>query len=369
MVRRILFAGLLVAPLTIALHYAADLSATTEFVLSAIALIPLAWLIGEATEHAAEHTGPGIGGFLNATFGNAPELIIALIAVNEGLTEVVRGSLIGSVVGNLLLVLGFSLVAGGRGTLDRASSFMSFGALAAAILLFLVPAVPSWEGDPERHLIVVLSVPVSVALLVIYGIVTVISLRRHQALHVSGDEDIAGWSFPQALAALAAATALTALVAEILVGSLETFAKTAGMSEFFVSAVIVAIVGNAAEHGGAVIVAYRGKIRLAAEIALASAAQVAVFLIPAVVLVSWLIDPLALGFRVVEVGAIAFALTVTAVTIWGGVSSRLRGGILLVAYVLVAIAFWVAGEHPRDAGHDEASPNAAGSLVTGYVAR
>jgi Ca2+:H+ antiporter len=364
--RRILFAGLAVAPLAIVLHYVADLSSTTEFVLSAIALIPLAWLIGEATEHAAEHTGPGIGGFLNATFGNAPELIIALLAIHEGLTEVVRGSLVGSVVGNLLLVLGFSLVAGGRGALDRASSFLSFGVLAAAILLFLVPAIPSWEGDPERDLIVALSVPVSIALLVIYGIVTMISLRRHQSLHVSSDEEIKGWSLAQALGALAVATVLTALVAEILVGSLETFAETAGMSEFFVSAVIVAIVGNAAEHGGAVVVAYRGKIRLAAEIALASAAQVAVFLIPAVVLLSWLLDPLALGFRVVEVGALAFALVVTMITIWGGVSSRLRGGILLGAYVLVAIAFWIAGEHPH---YEEGSPNVEGALVMGYVAR
>ena len=124
MVRRILFASLALAPIVIALHYLADLSETAEFVLAAIALIPLAWIIGEATEHAAEHTGPGIGGFLNATFGNAPELIIALIAVNEGLTEVVRGSLTGSVVSNLLLVLGAALIAGGRGrsTASRASS-------------------------------------------------------------------------------------------------------------------------------------------------------------------------------------------------------------------------------------------------------
>src|SRR4051794_18197858 len=115
MVRRILLAGLALGPIDIAIHYLTDLGDTPLFVLSAIALIPLAWLIGEATEHAAEHTGPGIGGFLNATFGNAPELIIALIAVHEGLTQVVRGSLTGSVVGNLLLVLGFSLFAGGNG--------------------------------------------------------------------------------------------------------------------------------------------------------------------------------------------------------------------------------------------------------------
>ena len=123
--------------------------------------IPLAWLIGEATEHAAEHTGPGIGGFLNATFGNAPELIIALIAVNEGLTEVVRGSLTGSVVGNLLLVLGAALVAGGRGRLDRFSSFLSFGLIAFATLLFLIPSIPGWDGDPDTDELAQVSAAIS----------------------------------------------------------------------------------------------------------------------------------------------------------------------------------------------------------------
>ena len=163
--------------------------------LAAAALIPLAWLIGEATEHAAHHTGPGIGGFLNATFGNAPELIIALIAVNEGLTEVVRGSLTGSVIGNLLLVLGFSLVFGGSGRLDRESSLTSFALVAIAVLLFLIPSIPGWEGDPDRHSLAVLSVPVSIALLVIYVVVTWISLRRHRSLHVSDEAaTMAAWS-------------------------------------------------------------------------------------------------------------------------------------------------------------------------------
>ena len=133
MIRKFLLASLALAPTTIALHYLVHPPETLEFVLAALSLVPLAWLIGEATEHAAEHTGPGIGGFLNATFGNAPELIIALIAVNDGLTEVVRGSLTGSVVGNLLLVLGASLVAGGRGRLDRYSSFLSFGLMASRL--------------------------------------------------------------------------------------------------------------------------------------------------------------------------------------------------------------------------------------------
>ena len=196
MLRKALFATLALAPVTIALHYVADLGATTEFVLAALALVPLAWLIGEATEHAAEHTGPGIGGFLNATFGNAPELIIALLAVHEGLNEVVRGSLTGSVVGNLLLVLGFSLLAGGRGEVDRFSSFLSLGLVGLAIVLFVVPAVPSWDGAPERDLIVYLSLAVSIVLLLVYVAATWFSLRRHHEMHTSSDGEIEAWSFP-----------------------------------------------------------------------------------------------------------------------------------------------------------------------------
>jgi Ca2+:H+ antiporter len=361
--RKILWASLALAPLTIAAEFLFHIGDVALFVLAAISLIPLAWLIGEATEQAAHHTGPGIGGFLNATFGNAPELIIALLAVHEGLTEVVRGSLTGSVVGNLLLVLGFSLLVGPRGEIDRWSSFVSFGAIALAILLFLVPAIPSWDGDPDRDLIVDLSVPVSIALLVVYVATTFVSLRRHSRMHISSDEALQAWSLTTSLGVLGAATVVTALVAEILVGSLEVFADSAGLSEFFVAAVIVAIVGNAAEHGGAVVVAYRGKVKLAAEIALASAAQVAVFLIPAVVLLSWLIEPLALGFREVEIAALAFGLVVTAVTLWGGHASKGRGAILLVAYALVAAAFYAAGD--REDHGQPSTANDAGALVSG----
>jgi Ca2+:H+ antiporter len=342
--RKFLFATLAVAPLTIALHYIADLPETVEFVISALALIPLAWLIGEATEHAAEHTGPGIGGFLNATFGNAPELIIALIAVHEGLTEVVRGSLTGSVVSNLLLVLGASLVAGGRGRLDRYSSFLAFGLLGLAALLFLIPAIPGWEGDPDRESLAALSIPVSIALLIVYGAVTWYSLRRHARLHVAGDESIAAWSLRLSLVALGLATLATVFVAEILVGSLEVFAEKAGVSEFFVAAVIVAVVGNAAEHGGAIVVAFRGKIALAGEIALSSAAQVAVFLVPAVALLSWLIEPLALSFRPVEIFALGGSVIFTALVLFNGNSSRMRGAALLAGYAVVVIVFLLAGD-------------------------
>jgi len=342
--RRLLFGTLALAPIAIGLHYVADLPDTAEFVVSALALVPLAWLIGEATEHAAEHTGPGIGGFLNATFGNAPELIIALIAVHEGLTEVVRGSLTGSVVSNLLLVLGASLVAGGRGQLDRFSSFLALALILFATILFLVPAILGWDGDPDRHSLAVLSVPVSIVVLLVYIAATWYSLRRHRSLHVANDAEIEAWTLRTALGALAVATVATALVAEILVGSLEVFAERAGLTEFFVAAVIVAIVGNAAEHGGAIIVAFRGKIALAAEIALSSAAQVAVFLVPAVVLLSWLIEPLALSFRPIEIAALGGSVVYTALVLFDGHSSRRRGGLLLLGYAAVVVAFLLAGD-------------------------
>ena len=377
MVRRILYGLLALAPLVVLLHYVADLDPTLEFVLSALALIPLAWLIGEATEHAAEHTGPGIGGFLNATFGNAPELIIALIAVHEGLTEVVRGSLTGSVIGNLLLVLGFSLIAGGVGRTDRASSFVSFGLIAIATLLFMIVAVPGWDGDPDRDSLAHLTIPVSIALLVLYVVATWYSLRRHRQQHVAtGDEaESGGWSFRFALVVLGVATVATALVAEVLVGSLEVFAEKAGLSDFFVAAVIVAIVGNAAEHGGAVLVAYRGKIQLAAEIALSSAAQVAVFLIPAVALLSWLIEPLALSFRQVEIAHARAALLITVAVLFDGRTSRLRGGDPGRRLRRRGVVFYQAGERvlerasERQASRPQARRSGSGADARSQRAR
>ena len=345
MARRILWASLGLAPLTILLHFGFQLGETTDFVLAAVSLIPLAWLIGEATEHAAHHTGPGVGGFLNATFGNAPELIIALFAVADGLTEVVRGSLTGSVVGNLLLVLGFSLLFGGRGELDRQSTFVSLGLVAGATALLLIPSVAGWEGDPERRSLAQLSIFPSVALLVVYLGVTWASLRRHRLLHVSDEpEEMHAWSLAASLGVLGVATVVTALIAEILVGSIDAFSEKANLSEFFVAAVIVAIVGNAAEHGGAVVVAARGKIKLAAEIALASSAQVAVFLIPAVALISWLIEPLALSFRPVEIGVLAASVIASAALLADGRSSRLKGVLLILAYVVAAVAFFLSGD-------------------------
>jgi Ca2+:H+ antiporter len=343
--RKILWGSLALAPLTIAAHYLLDLGDVELFLLASLALVPLAWLIGEATDHAAHHTGPGIGGFLNATFGNAPELIISLLAINKGLTEVVRGSLTGSVVGNILLVLGFSLLVGtGDTSLNRDSGFVWLGLILVATAAFLVPAVPSWSGDPTRHTLAVFSLPIAIALLVLYVVVTWWQLRRHRAHHETPEDDEGVWPLKTAIAGLAAATVVTALIAEILVGSIETFAEKAHLSDFFVAAVIVAIVGNAAEHGGAVVVAHRGKVNLAAEIALSSGAQVAVFLIPAIALLSWAIEPLALSFRPVELAALGGSALVVAVFFADRKSSRRDGIGLIVLYVCVAAAFFIAGD-------------------------
>jgi Ca2+:H+ antiporter len=343
--RKILWGSLALAPITVAADFLFDLGDVGLFVLASLALVPLAWLIGEATEHAAHHTGPGIGGFLNATFGNAPELIISLLAINKGLTEVVRGSLTGSVVGNILLVLGFSLLVGtGDMSLDRQSSFVWLGLILVATVAFLVPAVPSWHGDVERHALAVLSIPIAIALLVLYVGVTWWQLSRHRSRHVAAEDDEGVWSLRAAIGVLAVATVVTAVIAEILVRTIETFAEKAHLSDFFVAAVIVAIVGNAAEHGGAIVVAHRGKVRLAAEIALSSGAQVAVFLIPAVALLSWAIEPLALSFRPVELAALAGSTIVVGAFFVDRKSSRRDGAALILLYVGVAAAFFIAGD-------------------------
>src|ERR671939_1589890 len=195
--RKILWASLVLAPLT----FLADLlhaGHVALFALAAIALIPLAWLIGESTERAAEHTGPGIGGFLNASFGNAPELIIALFAVTDGLPDVVRGSLAGSIVSNILLVLGVALIAlPDEGRLDRRSLLLQLGLVVAGVLAFLVPSIPGFDGDPNRHSLAVAGVPVAIVLLALYVGVTAYGLRRHRRLHAAEDAaEPTGWAPP-----------------------------------------------------------------------------------------------------------------------------------------------------------------------------
>jgi Ca2+:H+ antiporter len=341
--RNLLWASLLLAPLTVLVDKLTSAGDVTLFVLAAASLVPLAWLIGEATEHAAEHTGPGIGGFLNASFGNAPELIVALFALGANLPQVVRGSLSGSVISNLLLVLGVTLLAGpDGGKLDRRSLLVQVALVALAVVVFVAPAQLGYQGDPNRHAVVVASLPVSVVLLLVYGAVVGRNLRRHS--RGERDEPREGsWTLTAALVALAAATAATAWVSEILVHSLHAFASAVGLSDFFIAVVIVAIVGNAAEHGGAILIARNGNMRLATEIAISSSAQVALLVVPVVMLLSLLFaHPLALAFRWSELGAMAGGVALVAAVLWDARSRRWQGAVLVAAYAAAVVAFLLA---------------------------
>ncbi len=335
---------LLLGPVVILLDRLGYAGQLPLFVLAAAALVPLSWLIGEATDNLALHTGPGIGGFLNATFGNAPELIIAIVAISDGLTEVVRASLVGSIVGNLLLVLGFTLLFGRTGDIDRRSAYVSLGLVGLATVLVLIPAVVGFHGDPDRRSLAELALPFAVVLLVVRVTVTRLALRRQRQLYSSAEPEEGGWPFATAVGVLGLATVVTALLTQTLVGTLQAFADQAHLSEFFVAIVIVAIVGNATEHGSAVLLARRGRVKLAVEIPLASSAQIAGLLIPLVALVSWFFEPLTLSFRPVELVAVGVAAVLPAIVLAAGRTTRLGGTILLLAYSVLVAAFYVAGE-------------------------
>jgi Ca2+:H+ antiporter len=342
-VRRILWGLLVLAPLVLVARYLLHLGETPLFVLSAIALMPLAWLIGEATEHAAEHTGPGVGGFLNASFGNAPELIIALFAVADGLPGVVRGSLTGSVVSNILLVLGAAMIAGGDGDVDARSLRWQLFAVFGAVGLLTIPSALAWGGGShERHSLFVLSIPISAVLLFAYLAITWRNLRIHRAAPREQPAESA-WSFRRSLLTLGIATGATALVSEILVHSLDHFGKAVGLNEFFIAVVIVAIVGNAAEHGGAVVIARRGNTTLATEIAITSSMQVAVFVTPAVCLLSWIVGRgLPLSFRAIEIVTMAAAALFAAFVVADGKSRRWEGFLLVGVYGAAVVWYLLA---------------------------
>jgi Ca2+:H+ antiporter len=338
--RRILWATLALAPATLVVHYAFHAGSTVSFILSGAALIPLAWLIGEATDHAAQHTGPGIGGFVNASFGNAPELIIALLAINDGLPTVVRGAITGSVVSNILLVLGAAMIAGGDGRLDTRSLRLQLFAVIGAVAILVIPSALHWSGGHSRHTLFVVTLPIAAVMLVSYLLIT----RYNLAIHRDAErpEPASGaWPLRVALGWLTVATVATAFVSEVLVHSLTAFGHTVGIGEFFIAVVIVAIVGNAAEHGGAIVIARRGNIQLATEIAITSSMQVALFVAPTVALLSWLVGSgLPLAFRPVEIATMALSAVVAAVVVWDGRSRRWEGFALAGAYALAVL--WYA---------------------------
>jgi Ca2+:H+ antiporter len=229
--------------------------------------------------------------------------------------------------------------------IDRRSLESQVGLIGLATLLFLIPSIPGWHGDPDRHSIAVATIPVAAVLLAVYVAYTVYGLRRHRASHDPSEAAEGGWTLRTALLALGGATAVTAFVSEILVHSLDAFAHAAGLSQFFVSIVIVAIVGNAAEHGGAIVIARRGKIRLATEIAISSGAQVALFLASAVALLSWAVrPPLTLSFRPIELATMAGAAAIVAYVVSDAKGKRWEGAALIVAYGIAVVLYGFAGD-------------------------
>ena len=343
MARRLLWASLALAPITWIVDAVAHPGKVVVFVLAALSLIPLAWLIGEATEHAGEHTGPRIGGLLNASFGNAPELIIALLAIADNLPDVVRGSLAGSVVSNILLVLGAALVIGVDGApLQRRSLLVQLGLVVLAVLLLLIPSIPGWHGDPNRHSLALLSIAPAIVLLLVYLLVTILGVRRREDHEASGAP---AWSMRTSLIALTLATIATAVTSELLVHSLQAFAEAANLSQFFISMVIVAVVGNAAEHGGAVVIARRGKMKLATQIAVTSSAQVALFVLPVVLLLSFAFQhPLTLAFRPIELISMGVAAVFVGFVIRDGRSRRWEGALLIAVYGGFVLWFLSVGD-------------------------
>jgi Ca2+:H+ antiporter len=337
-------------------------SATVIFVCSALGIIPTAALMGLATEELAAKSGPGIGGFLNVTFGNAAELIIAIFLLAEGLQEVVKASIIGSILGNLLLVLGLAMLVGGLGRVKQV--FSRTAATAQATMLFLavaalimpaIYALVEGGGLPGIDAEIVdygsdleeLSIAVAIVLLATYAGGLIFSLRTHKAIFnppYEEEHEGLGWSVKRSVVMLAVAGAAVGLVSEILVGSISEASESIGISQFFVGVIVVAVVGNAAEHWVAVLVARKNKMDLAVNIAIGSAAQVALFVAPILVLLSFVLgpSPMALAFNGFELGAVLIGVLVAAYVSQDGESNWFEGIQLLAVYVVLALAFLYA---------------------------
>jgi Ca2+:H+ antiporter len=340
----------------------AHASPTLIFATAAIGIVPTAALMGLATEELAARSGPGIGGFLNVTFGNAPELIIALFALGAGLQEVVKASIVGSIVGNILLVLGAAMLVGGlrrerqtfNSTAANIQSTMLFLAAAALIMPAIFELVegrglpaPTAElvdygGDVER-----LSVAVAIVLIATYLGGLFFSLKTHRDLFnppYEEEEDTLGWTIRRSVIMLAVAGLTVGLMSEILVGSITEASESIGVSEFFVGVIVVAIVGNAAEHWVAVLVAAKDKMDLAVNISIGSSAQIALFVAPLLVLASFVLgpEPMALVFNGFELGAVVIAILIAQIVTHEGESNWFEGVQLLAVYAVIALAFFFA---------------------------
>lgn len=349
-------------PIAVILQYGGG-GSTAIFITAALGVIPTAALMGRATEELAARSGPGIGGLLNVTFGNAPELIIALVALNAGLQEVVKASIAGSIIGNILLVLGASMFFGGWGRDEQ--KFSARAASAQTSMLFLavaaivMPAVYELvvgSGLPKPNEVIVnydssvetLSLVVAAVLLVAYAAGLVFSLKTHRRIFNPEPADLEAvgesWSVKKSVIALAIAGALVAVMSEILVGSIEETAKKLDISEFFIGAIIVAIVGNAAEHWVAVLAARKDQMNLAVNISIGSSAQIALFVAPVLILASHLFGPhpMALVFNGFELAALILSALLASQVTQDGRSNWFEGLQLLAVYVIIAFSFLIA---------------------------
>ena len=351
-------------PAAIALELA-HASAGIVFAASALGVIPTAALMGRATEEVAARSGPGIGGLLNVTFGNAPELIIALFALEAGLHEVVKASIIGSILGNILLVMGAAMLAGGLTGGRKTQHFDRTAANVQSLMLFLAVAAMAMpaifelvEGqglpgiDQERVVfddtVENLSLAVAIVLVVSYAVGLLFSLRTHRDLfNPEGDEERGGehWSLRTSVIALAIAGIAVGVMSEILVGSIEEASESIGLSEFFIGVIVVAIVGNAAEHWVAVLVAIKDKMDLSVNIAIGSSAQVALFVAPVLVIVAALglgPGPMPLVFNGFEIAAVVLAVLVAYQVTNEGESNWFEGVQLLALYIILGLTFFYA---------------------------
>jgi Ca2+:H+ antiporter len=332
------------------------------FATSALGTVPTAALMSEATEHLAARAGPGIGGLVNVTFGNAPELIIAIFALANGLQEVVKASLVGSIVGNALLVLGAAILVGGwrrtRQSFDRTAAQTQAGMLLLTVVALSLPtllelahhATLPGVSDVRRTFgrdVEQVSSAVALVLITTYLAGLFFSLRTHRDLFNpvdAQDHSASTWSVRRSVGLLAVAGILVALMSDILVGSIEQASSDIGLSQFFVGAFVVAIVGNAAEHYVAIVVAAKNKMGLAVNIAVGSGAQIGLFVAPVLVLLSFLFgpSPMALVFNPYEIGALLAAGLVTTVLVSDGESTWFEGIQLLALYVVIGILFYAA---------------------------
>lgn len=324
------------------------------FILSAVGVIPMAGLIGKSTEILAEYSGPKIGGLLNATLGNAAELIITLMAIKSGLLELVKASIIGSIIGNLLLVLGFSILLGGlkNGTqrFDRRQAGTHAIMLTLAVLALAVPSMFSHSIGPEGSMPVeALSLGVSVVMIVLYCIGLVYTMVGHKG---GGDSPITvepvkvhgkpEWSKKTAIIMLACSTLGVVILSEMLVGSVESVTASMGLSEYFLGIILIPLIGNVAEHLVAVQTALKNQMDLSVEIAVSSSLQIALFVAPFLVFVSLLLNhPLTLIFNPFELLAVGAAVLIAALVASDGESNWLEGAALLAVYLIFGLAFFL----------------------------